>query len=91
MCRDRRARRALAREGRLPDHTAQIHASVGFDDRARPAWWFDGWKDASWKDGIPPPEAPTVAPAETWLLRVGWMRSTYGLLAITEIPPAGRR
>jgi hypothetical protein len=55
------------------------------------AWWFDGWEDASWKVGIPPPEVRTVAAAETWLLRVGWKRSSYGLLSITEIPPAGRR
>jgi hypothetical protein len=55
------------------------------------AWWFDGWDDASWRVGIPPPEVRTVAAAETWLLREGWKRSPYGLLSITEIPPAGRR
>jgi hypothetical protein len=33
----------------------------------------------------------TVADAETWLLRVGWMRSSRGLLSVTEVPAAGRR
>jgi hypothetical protein len=55
------------------------------------AWWFDGWNDASWRIGIPPPEVRTVAAAQSWLLRVGWKRSPYGLLSITEVPPAGRR
>ena len=53
------------------------------------AWWFDGWNEASWRIGIPPPEVRTVA-AETWMLSVGWKRSPYGLLSITESPPAGR-
>jgi putative transposase len=52
------------------------------------AWWFDGWKDASWKDGLAPPEERTVAEAESWLLRVGWQRARAGLLAIDEVPAA---
>ena len=39
------------------------------------AWWFDGWQDASWKAGIPPPEVRTVAAAETWLLTEGCGRA----------------
>jgi hypothetical protein len=50
------------------------------------AWWFDGWKDNEWREGLLPPEARTVADAETWLLRVGWRR--HGLLAIDEVPAA---
>ena len=53
------------------------------------AWWFDGWKDPSWRNGMPPPEARTVAEAGTWLLRVGWKRSPLGLIAIDELPAAG--
>ena len=53
------------------------------------AWWFDGWKDESWKEGLGPPEERTVAEAQSWLLRVGWRR--HGLIDITEVPPAGRR
>ncbi len=52
------------------------------------AWWFDGWKDASWKDGLAPPEERTVAEAESWLLRVGWRRARAGMLAIDEVPAA---
>ena len=72
-------------------HGEPIDLRFGGMDPFSSAWWFDGWKDASWKAGIPPPEVRTVAAAETWLLRVGWKRSTYGLLSITEVPPAGRR
>ena len=54
------------------------------------AWWFDGWRDKRWKAGLSPPPERTVAAAETWLLRVGWKRSPFGLLSITEVPPAGR-
>lgn len=53
------------------------------------AWWFDGWNNNGWRDGLPPPEMRTVAEAETWILRVGWRR--HGLLAFDEVPPAGRR
>ena len=55
------------------------------------AWWFDGWVDDAWRVGLPPPEARTVAEPKTWLLRVGWKRSRFGLISITEVPPAGRR
>jgi REP element-mobilizing transposase RayT len=52
------------------------------------AWWFTGWKDERWRQGLGPPEMRTVAEPETWLLRVGWRR--HGLLAIDEVPPAGK-
>ena len=42
-----------------------------------------------WREGLGPPESRTVAEPQTWLLREGWRR--YGLLAIDEVPPAGRR
>lgn len=51
------------------------------------AWWFDGWKDDAWREGLGPPETRTVAEAQSWLLRVGWRR--HGLIGITEVPPAG--
>ena len=72
-------------------HGEPIDPRFGGMDPFSSAWWFDGWQDASWKLGIPPPEVRTVAAAETWLLREGWQRSTSGLLSITEMPPAGRR
>jgi putative transposase len=55
------------------------------------AWWFDGWRDASWKDGLDPPEQRTVAGAESWLLRGGWSRAKGGRIAIDEVPAAARR
>jgi REP element-mobilizing transposase RayT len=53
------------------------------------AWWFDGWKDDSWRKGMPPPDYKTVADARSWLLTTGWRRS--GLLRVDEVPAAGRR
>jgi len=52
-------------------------------------WWFDGWKHNGWREGLAAPEARTVAEPQTWILRAGWRR--HGLLAIDEVPPAGRR
>jgi REP element-mobilizing transposase RayT len=51
------------------------------------AWWFDGWNDHGWREGLIAPEMMTVAAAETWLLTTGWRR--HGLLSINEVPPAG--
>jgi REP element-mobilizing transposase RayT len=53
------------------------------------AWWFDGWRDQDWRRGLLPADEPPVAPAGSWLLRVGWRR--HGLLALDEIPAARRR
>jgi REP element-mobilizing transposase RayT len=53
------------------------------------AWWFDGWKDAGWREGLLPPDMRTVADPESWLLRAGWRR--HGLIAIDEVPAAATR
>jgi REP element-mobilizing transposase RayT len=53
------------------------------------AWWFDGWRDDEWREGLLPPDARSVARARTWLLTVGWRR--HGLLALDEVPPARKR
>jgi REP element-mobilizing transposase RayT len=55
------------------------------------AWWFDGWKDESWKVGIGPPEQRPVAEAQSWLLTTGWRQASAGLIEITEVPAAARR
>jgi putative transposase len=55
------------------------------------AWWFDGWRDETWKDGLAPPDVRTVAEPATWLLRVGWKKSRSGLVAIDEVPGPRRR
>jgi len=72
-------------------HREAIDPRFGGMDPFSSAWWFDGWKDPLWPVGIPPPEVRTVAAAETWLLNVGWKRSRYGLISITEVPAAARR
>jgi len=63
---------------------AQFHGIDPFSS----AWWFDGWKDDEWRDGLIPPELRTVAEPRSWLLRDGWRR--HGLIGITEVPPAAR-
>ena len=52
-------------------------------DPASSGRWFTGWTRAL----APPAEPPPVAPAHTWLLRVGWSR--HGRLDPGEVP--GRR
>jgi len=54
------------------------------------AWWFDGWLDHSWREGVSPPEDRSVAEPRTWLLRVGWRRAKRGLISINEIPATRR-
>ncbi len=51
------------------------------------AWHFDGWSHDRWKRGRPPPTGePPVAPAESWLLKEGWM--TWGRIGVGEVPRA---
>ncbi len=70
-------------------HRERIDARFGGMDPFSSAWWFDGWREDSWRTNVPPPEMRTVAEAKTWLLNVGWRR--HGLLAIDEVPAAARR
>ena len=72
-------------------HGEALDPRFGGIDPFSSAWWFDGWSDSSWKVGLDPPEVRTVAAAESRLLAVGWKRSKRGLLAIDEVPAAGRR
>ena len=72
-------------------HHERIDSRFGGMDPFSSAWWFDGWRDDSWKLGISPPEMRTVAEPRTWLLASGWKRSRFGLISITEAPPAARR
>jgi REP element-mobilizing transposase RayT len=52
-------------------------------DPCSSAMEFDGWKERPMAAREGP---PTVVPAESWLLRVGWRR--HGLIALGEIPGA---
>jgi REP element-mobilizing transposase RayT len=72
-------------------HAAKLDPRFHGADPFSSAWWFDGWKDATWKSGLAPPETRTVAEPKSWLLRVGWQRGRGGLIAIDEVPPARER
>ena len=71
-------------------HGSWVGRRFGGADPFSSAWWFDGWKDASWRLGVGPPEMRTVAEPESWLLREGWRRARAGLIAIDEVPAARR-
>ncbi len=70
-------------------HHLKLDPSFNGMDPFSSAWWFDGWKDNGWREGLQAPEMRTVATAETWMLRTGWRR--HGLLSIDETPPAVSR
>ena len=54
------------------------------------AWHFDGWSNDAWRAHLTPPRGdPPLAPATTWLLRIGWRR--WGLIAIDELPAAAHQ
>jgi REP element-mobilizing transposase RayT len=51
------------------------------------AWHFEGWTHDRWRRGLsPPPGEPTVAPAESWLMKKGWMK--WGRIGVGEVPKA---
>jgi hypothetical protein len=69
-------------------HWKQCHGSPppARVDEASSGRWFYGWRgSARLRRRTEPPE---VAPARTWLLRVGWRR--HGLIAAVEVPGSGR-
>jgi putative transposase len=70
-------------------HGVRLDSAFHGMDPFSSAWWFDGWTNPRWRDGLGPPELRTVADPQTWLLRVGWRR--HGLIAIDEVPPAAAR
>jgi REP element-mobilizing transposase RayT len=75
-------------------HGRPMPAWAGGIDPFSSAWYFHGWQHDRWRRGLaPPPEDPDapgdpVAEAHTWLLRIAWRR--HGLIAIDEVPAAGR-
>ena len=57
-----------------------VHLMPGIDPYCS-GRWFEGWKDQGpWDLPAPGSLPPSLMPARTWLLRVGWQR--HGLLAI---------
>jgi hypothetical protein len=72
------ARRHAAKLGRRLSRAPNI-------DPASSGRWFDGWRSTpSLAVAFDP---PAVAPARTWLLRIGWRRS--GLIDPREVPGSG--
>jgi REP element-mobilizing transposase RayT len=69
-------------------HWSQRHGSPppARVDEASSGRWFHGWRGSVRRGRRPEP--PEVAPAHTWLLRVGWRR--HGLVDVAEVP-GGRR
>lgn len=70
-------------------HGLRLDPSFHGMDPFSSAWWFDGWKDDAWREGLAPPDMRTVAEPASWLLKIGWRR--HGLVAIDEVPPAAAR
>jgi hypothetical protein len=71
---------------------ARKHAAA-LGRRVRPGWtvdpassgrWFQGWREAR----TPARDAPAVAEARSWLLRIGWRR--HRLVSVGEVPGGGR-
>ena len=69
-------------------HGEWLEPRYGGMDPFSSSWWFDGWKDDGWRQGLSPPAMRTVAEAKTYLLTTAWRR--HGLIAIDEVPAAGR-
>jgi hypothetical protein len=64
------------------------HGACTSPDAASSGRWFDGWRDTT---AATPTAADLceVAPAHTWLLRLGWRR--HRLIALAEVPGASAR
>ena len=70
-------------------HREVLDVRYGGIDPFSSAWYFDGWADEGWRDGVvPSAHGPPVVAGESWLLTTGWRR--HGLIHPTEVPPAER-
>ncbi len=67
-------------------HREQLPAWANGIDPYSSAYYFDGWDDQTFCQGLSPPdgERPPVAKPHTWFLTVGWQH--HGLLGIHEVP-----
>ncbi len=68
-------------------HGEQLPAWTHGIDPYSSAYYFDGWDDDAFREGLTPSDddpRPPVAPAQTWFLNVGWRR--YGRLGVDEVP-----
>ena len=68
-------------------HGERLEVRFGGIDPFSSAWYFDGWGDQCWRDGVmASPHGPPVVTAESWLLTTGWRR--HGLIGPREVPAA---
>ena len=68
-------------------HDEQQEPRWGGVDPFSSAWHFAGWSHDRWRRGLSPPTGePPVAPAESWLLKEGWMK--WGRIGVGEVPRA---
>ena len=81
----RQVRNALAYVLLNARHHAPSRAGALALDPCSSSPCFDGWTVA--RAPTPGPWCDAVAPASTWLLRVGWRR--HGLLSPLEVPGRG--
>jgi REP element-mobilizing transposase RayT len=66
-----------------------LDVPAGAPDPFSSAWWFTGWTDERWREGLEAaPDGPTVAAAQGWVLTTGWRR--WGLIGLDEVPAARR-
>jgi putative transposase len=73
-------------------HNARRHGeAVATVDIYSSAWYFDGWRTNEWRRGLDPPDnpdGPPAAPAQSWLLAIGWRLRGGGWIDPAELPPA---
>jgi REP element-mobilizing transposase RayT len=70
----------------LANHLKHGEYDVGLLDPCSSGPWFTGWTHTL----DPPPDPCPVAPAETWVLRDGWVTRGGGKIRLGEVPRALR-
>jgi REP element-mobilizing transposase RayT len=68
-------------------HGERLDPAFGGVDPFSSAWHFDGWTNNRWREGRAPPTGPPcVAPAQSWILKEGWL--FWGRIGPSEVPRA---
>ena len=70
-------------------HRERLDRRFGGIDPFSSAWYFEGWRDQRWREGVAAsPHGPPVVAATSWLLTTGWRR--HGLIDPQEVPAPAR-